>query len=171
MWRALHADSKKDYDRSGIILKVHLCLAGLLLLSVRMYDFRPVDNLKYRDPIIYADVYEVAEMATGAPANILRAIAIVESNEKDSARGDGGKSLGRMQLNEKWRKYRVAKYGNYNPHIPQDSVMLSAIMFQEHLAILGSFEAAISAHNVGLDGVRRYGIQWEYVNKVKRATK
>ena len=30
-------------------------------------------------------IYEVAEIITGAPANILRAIAITESNENDDA--------------------------------------------------------------------------------------
>lgn len=144
-----------------------LLLSCSILLSVKVYDFTQVDNLKYRDPIIYASVYDVAEMATGTPAKILKAIAKVESEENDKATGDGGKSKGRMQLNEKWRAYRVGKYGHYDPRDPQDSVMLSAIIFQEHLNILGSVDAAIAAHNQGLASVQQNGIYYTYVKKVK----
>ena len=113
-------------------------------------------------------VYEVAELATGAPSNILKALAIVESNENDRARGDGGKSRGRMQINEKWRKSRVAKYGKYDPHNAQDAAVLTGRMFMDNLRYFdGDIDKAIAAHKMGRDGVLNIGMPWGYVNKVK----
>ena len=112
-------------------------------------------------------VYEVAEIITGAPANILRAIAITESNENDDAVGDDGISRGRMQLNELYHDERVMKYGEYNPFNSLGSVVIAGFLFMDNLVRLGDIDKAIAAHRQGVNGVRKYGASEWYVNRVK----
>ena len=112
-------------------------------------------------------VYEVAELITGAPANILKAIAITESNENDDAVGDDGISRGRMQLNELYHDERVMKYGEYNPFNSLESVVIAGFLFMDNLVRLGDIDKAIAAHRQGVNGVRKYGASEWYVNRVK----
>jgi len=112
-------------------------------------------------------IYEVAEIITGAPANILRAIAITESNENDDAVGDDGISRGRMQLNELYHDERVMKYGEYNPFNSLGSVVIAGFLFMDNLVRLGDIDKAIAAHRQGVNGVRKYGASEWYVNRVK----
>jgi len=113
-------------------------------------------------------VYEKAELVTGAPAKLLQAIAITESDEQDTAIGDGGKSRGRMQLNERFRAERVKKYGNYDPNDPEQSVRVAGFIYMENLRILKSQDAAIAAYRQGIRGIRKYGSTSWYVNHVKQ---
>lgn len=113
-------------------------------------------------------IYEVAEAVTGAPAEILRAIAIVESNERDNAIGDGGESVGRFQFRSKYHAYREAKWGAFDRRDPRASAIVAGLEYADHLARLGSVEKAISAHNTGLHGTMTNGPNMEYVEKVQR---
>jgi len=112
-------------------------------------------------------VYEVAELITGAPANILKAIAITESNENDGAVGDDGTSRGRMQLNELYHDERVMKYGEYDPHNSLDSVIIAGFLFMDNLNRLGDVDKAIAAHRQGVSGVKEHGDTEWYVKRVK----
>ena len=112
-------------------------------------------------------VYEVAELITGAPANILKAIAIIESNENDDAVGDDGISRGRMQLNELYHDERVMKYGEYDPHNSLDSVIIAGFLFMDNLNRLGDVDKAIAAHRQGVSGVKEHGDTKWYVQRVK----
>lgn len=112
-------------------------------------------------------VYEVAELITGAPANILKAIAITESNENDDAVGDDGISRGRMQLNELYHDERVMKYGEYDPHNSLDSVIIAGFLFMDNLNHFGDVDKAIAAYRQGVSGVKEHGDTEWYVKRVK----
>jgi hypothetical protein len=112
-------------------------------------------------------IYEIAEEITGAPAHILRGIAIAESGENDTAIGDDGISKGRMQLNENYHAERAKKYGEYNPFNPLDSVVISGYIYMDNLKRLGNPDLAIAAHRQGVDGVRKYGATKWYINRVR----
>jgi len=112
-------------------------------------------------------VYEVAELITGAPANILKAIAITESNENDDAVGDDGISRGRMQLNELYHDERVMKYGEYDPHNSLDSVIIAGFLFMDNLNYFGDIDKAIAAYRQGVSGVKEHGDTEWYVKRVK----
>lgn len=112
-------------------------------------------------------VYEVAELITGAPANILKAIAITESNENDDAVGDDGISRGRMQLNELYHDERVMKYGEYDPHNSLDSVIIAGFLFMDNLNHFGDVDKAIAAYRQGVSGVKEHGVTEWYVKRVK----
>jgi len=100
------------------------------------------------------------------PSWVLRGIAMTESGEADWAIGDGGISLGRMQLNEKYHSLRAKAWGKYNPRYSNDSIRITSCLFQENLKYFGSIPKAISAHRWGINGVRHHGIDNLYVAQV-----
>ena len=113
-------------------------------------------------------VYDVAEVLTGAPADILHGIACAESNENDAAIGDQGRSRGRFQINEDFREERVRLYGEYDPHDAGDAAILAGRIYMANLARLGNEIYAIAAHRQGAGGVRRNGATLWYVERVYR---
>lgn len=112
--------------------------------------------------------YEWAEAITGTPATILQAIARTESNERDDVSGDGGISLGRFQINETFRAWRVEKYGYYDPTDPYSAAVLAGRIYAYNLGRLGDPSLAIAAHRQGTTGVERNGPTWWYVERVYR---
>ena len=112
--------------------------------------------------------YAWAEAITGAPATILQATARTESDESDDAVGDGGISLGRFQLNEAFREWRVGRYGDYDPCDPYSAAVIAGRIYVDNLARLGDPTLAIAAHRQGADGVERNGPTWWYVERVYR---
>jgi len=114
-------------------------------------------------------IYEIAEMKTGTSAKILRAIAIVESGENDSAIGDDGVSIGRFQWNTKFLPWFWQKYGYFDPRDGQMAAIRAGQLFADNLKILGSHDLAIAAHKQGPTGVKKYGPCLWYVRKVKGA--
>lgn len=112
--------------------------------------------------------YEWAEAITGSPATILKAIARTESDERDDVPGDGGISLGRFQINETFRDWRVERYGYYDPTDPYSAAVLSGRIYADSLDRLGEPTLAIAAHRQGAAGVERNGATWWYVERVYR---
>lgn len=112
--------------------------------------------------------YEWAEAVTGTPATILQAIARTESDERDDVPGDGGISLGRFQVNESYRDWRVKRYGDYDPTDPYSAAVLAGRIYAYNLSRLGDQSLAIAAHRQGAGGVERNGPTWWYVERVYR---
>lgn len=119
-------------------------------------------------PLAAQDVYQAAQARTGAPASILRGIAITESDERDGAIGDDGISVGRFQLNELYHGERARKYGAYDPFDAAQAAYIAGRLLIDNYRALGSWDAAIAAHNQGREGVRRNGIGWGYVERVRK---
>lgn len=116
-------------------------------------------------------IYDLAEYATGAPAEILRGIAIAESSERDDAIGDSGESIGRFQFRRAFQAERDAKYGALDPRDPIQSAILAGLVYMDNLRALGSVELAIAAHRQGVAGVRRDGATDWYVARVMGAAR
>lgn len=110
--------------------------------------------------------YAWAEAITGAPATILRATARTESGESDEAIGDGGISLGRFQLNELYRDWRISRYGDYDPCEPYSAAVIAGRIYVDNLARLRDPTLAIAAHRQGAGGVERNGPTRWYVERV-----
>jgi hypothetical protein len=109
----------------------------------------------------------MAEVVTGAPSRILRAIARAESNESDEALGDDGVSVGRFQINERYHRERARLYGEYNPCIALEAARIAGGLYIDNLRELGTEDRAISAHRWGLSGERAHGLDQAYVSRVK----
>ena len=148
-----------------------IALAALTLSSAEFVE-RPEDpprvaiERETKRPAL--SPYAWAEAVTGAPATILQATARTESGESDDAIGDGGISLGRFQLNEAFREWRVSQYGDYDPHDPYSAAVIAGRIYVDNLARLRDPALAIAAHRQGADGVERYGPTRWYVERVYR---
>jgi hypothetical protein len=139
----------------------------LPFFEYKLSGFRP-EMLPDRNPLdMLPGIYDLAVIGTSVPAEILRAVAMAESDERDWAIGDGGKSLGRMQINEDFRDMRVAAYGYYNPHCPFDSTRIAARILEKHYQSFGNWRLAISAYNQGAGGTRLRGERTVYLDRVE----
>lgn len=141
-------------------------IAIFLLQSSSIVKFNVQTNVPVIKTVVVKSIYEVAEDVTGTPANILKAVAIIESNEYDNAIGDGGNSKGRMQLNEKYHAERANKYGEYNPFNSQQAVIIAGFIFMEHCNKFNNVNKAIAAYRQGVHGVKSNGPTTWYVNRV-----
>jgi len=98
------------------------------------------------------------------PAWVLRGIAKTESRENDNAIGDDGVSIGRMQINERFRKDRIARFGWYDPRQPNDSIRVASCIIQENIYQKGTLEMAVEAYNRGPN--HRPDKEFRYYNSV-----
>ena len=110
--------------------------------------------------------YEWGEAVTGTSADTLKALAVVESGENDSAIGDDGVSLGRFQINETYREWNVSTFGDYDPSDPYSAAVLAGQLYQYNRARLGTHYRAIAAHRQGARGVKKNGPSHWYVERV-----
>jgi len=112
-------------------------------------------------------LYLIAVFGTIVSASLLQAIAIVESNEVDSAISPDGWDKGRMQIREQFRDLRIPLIGyEYDPHDPYDSTRLAALILQDHYNRFGCWRLAVSAYNRGAGWVTENGVCSEYCLKV-----
>jgi len=114
-------------------------------------------------------IYQIAAALTGCPEEVLRGIAFAESSYRPDAVGDDGISIGLCQINERYRAERVAKWGEYNPWCPLDSLILTGRIYEENLRILGDQDLAIAAHRQGAAGVKRDEPAGWYIARVRSA--
>ena len=142
-------------------MKPLLVLLAALALAPLSADRRPA----------LPTVYEVAVLGTIVPARLLRAIAIVESSERDHATGDDGVSIGRYQLHERYHAERAERWGEYNPRDPLAAGIIAARILEDNYCQLGDWTLAICAYRQGVTGVRRNGATMWYVDRVRRAWK
>lgn len=128
------------------------------------------DPMSIRDPCVNWSIYQMAEEATGVPAVIIKGIAWAESEEKDGIKHRDPLDKERFGIREKpsYHTERVKKYGSYNYKNPHDTAYLTARIFRDNYNRLKSIDAAIAAHNQGVDGVRNHGIDYNYVARVKK---
>lgn len=150
-----------------------VALLALCYLTASAAPFRPFQDpgpdpwtRPPQDPGIYA----LAVRGTCVPADLLRAVAMVESDELDHAIGDGGRSRGRMQINEVYRAERISLFGGeYDPHNPYDATRLAALILDRHYQEFGDWPRAVSAYNQGSWATRRRGVRREYLRLVESA--
>lgn len=116
-------------------------------------------------------VYEVATLGTIVPARLLRAVAIVESSERDYATGDDGISIGRYQLNERYHAERAQRWGEYDPRDPLQAGLIAARILEDNYRRLKDWTLAIAAYRQGIAGVRRNGATMWYVERIRKANK
>ncbi len=112
-------------------------------------------------------IYDEAVLGTDIPAELFRALAMAESGERDSATGDDGASIGRFQLNERFRSERIRLYGEYDPRDPRQAGRVAAAILQAHYERFHSWPLALTAYNAGAGYAIKRGIRWAYVNRVQ----
>lgn len=105
----------------------------------------------------------IDEIATsyGLDPDIVRAVIEVESGGDPEAVGDGGESLGLMQIQPRWHGERMARLGVTDLLDPYQNVSVGCNILSELLQKYSTYEMALSAYNSG----DPYGAP-EYVTKV-----
>jgi hypothetical protein len=120
-------------------------------------------------------LYDVCVEGTLVPAARLQAHARAESDELDSAIGDGGLSRSRFQLYEVYHAYRAEKYGEYDINDPAQAGRTAALFIQDTIyAFPGDPEMQMTAYRWGIEGARQRvadgrGPDMWYVERVMNA--
>ena len=93
----------------------------------------------------------IDEIATsyGLDPDIVRAVIEVESGGDPEAVGDGGESIGLMQIQPKWHGERMARLGVTDLFDPYENVLTGCDILAEKLAEYGNLHDALSAYNAG----------------------
>jgi hypothetical protein len=138
-------------------------IASLLSASARgLMSSKPLPVVEVR----VLTLYEVCVEGTIVPAELLRAVARAESDEDDSAVGDGGWSIGRFQLNEKYHSMR-ARLMEYDPRDPGQAGVIAAHYLQDCIrAFPGDEDLGVTAYRWGIEGARAHGVDICYVERV-----
>jgi len=159
---------KKDkyYLAISIVIIFYTCFIPPKIYLPKENTDEYLEKTFFKNLYHFETVYAMGSIITGIDEHLLRAIAIVESNEKDFAIGDDGKSKGRMQINETWRASNLKKYGYYDPHNPIDAVVIGGFILKENYAYFNDWNLAIAAYRQGKTHVNKYGIKGTYTQKV-----
>lgn len=114
-------------------------------------------------------LYLTACAGTIVDPGLLRAMAIVESGERDDAVGDDGVSVGRFQLNETFHAERARLYGEYDARDPDEAGRIAARILEDNYRRLGFWALAIASYRQGVTGVQRDGPSAWYIDRVMEA--
>ena len=145
-----------------------LCLVRAILSSGSAIFRPPPDKLPERCSERLS-IYQVAELVTGAPSDILRGIDFAESSCGKRLKHSNPNDKGRFGLHESpaIRAERIRKWGYYDPHNPGDAAIIAGHIYMEHLARFGDESLAIAAYHQGTRGIMRYGADAEYIMRVR----
>lgn len=144
---------------------VLLLLAALALTSSAAYRAPETAPRAPREPTL--SIYEAAELATGAPAAILKGIAFAESSEGRNLNHPNKLDRGMFGLSERWHEERAAKWGAFDPDDPREAAVIAGRIYCENLRTLGDEDSAIAAHLQGAQGVRNDGPARWYIERVR----
>lgn len=86
---------------------------------------------------------------SGVDPNIVKAIIKEESNGNPNAVGDGGESIGLMQIQHKWHRAKMEELGIVNLYDPQENVILGCSILSDLYDKYGNYEDALSVYNSG----------------------
>lgn len=85
----------------------------------------------------------------GLNPDIVKALIEEESGWCSSAEGDGGNSIGLMQIQERWHKDRMRKLGVTNLYDPKQNVTVGCDILSDLYDKYGNYEDALSVYNSG----------------------
>lgn len=103
-------------------------------------------------------------------AGVVMAMIFYESSYQADAIGDGGNSLGLMQIQERWHKERMERLDVTNLLHPYQNVTVGIDILAELLDEYdGNVEMALMAYNAGVTGADQYWFsKGEYSNDYSR---
>lgn len=85
----------------------------------------------------------------GLNPQIIKALIEEESGWLASAEGDNGKSIGLMQIQERWHKDRMKRLGVTDLYNPEQNITVGCDILSELLNKYGNYTDALSAYNSG----------------------
>ncbi len=148
---------KRDKDMR--IKKIMTAIAGIMIVLGLNAIATAIDN-----PEVYTkdlpDPVPVTELETnnhidkmakryGLDSRIIKALIEEESGWVASAEGDNGKSVGLMQIQERWHKDRMKRLGVNDLYDSEQNITVGCDILSELLNKYGNYEDALSVYNSG----------------------
>lgn len=108
-----------------------------------------VSNIQIDVKGISNEMIDDIAIRSGVDPNIVKAIIKEESGGNPNAVGDGGESIGLMQIQPKHHKKKMEELGIVNLFDAQENVILGCSILSDLYDKYGNYEDALSVYNSG----------------------
>lgn len=112
-------------------------------------EYKVVSNIQIDVKGISNEMIDDIATRCGVDPNIVKAIIKEESNGNPNAVGDGGESIGLMQIQPRWHREKMEELGIVNLYDPQENVILGCAILPDLYDKYGNYEDALSVYNSG----------------------
>lgn len=112
------------------------------------------DKTEIKEPVTVAELenkdhIEQMSRKYGLNSRIVKALIEEESGWLETAEGDGGNSIGLMQIQERWHRERMQRLGVTDLYDPKQNVKVGCDILAELLGKYGNYKDALSVYNSG----------------------
>lgn len=146
--------------------------AAIVLLSVVLLSssalYQPPPPPTQERPREAMTIYELSELVTGAPREIVEGLAFAESSKGHNLAHPDPHDVGVFGLHETYHAERSAMWGEYHADNAAEAAIIAGRIIMHNYAELGDMDLAIAAYRQGVEGVRRDGAAGWYVERVRR---
>lgn len=112
-------------------------------------EYKVVSNIQIDVRGISNEMIDDIATRSGVDPNIVKAIIVEESGGNPNAVGDGGESIGLMQIQPKHHKKKMEELGIVSLFDPQENVILGCSILSDLYDKYGNYEDALSVYNSG----------------------
>lgn len=112
-------------------------------------EYKVVSNVQIDVKGISNEMIDDIATRSGVDPNIVKAIIVEESGGNPNAVGDGGESIGLMQIQPKHHQKRMEELGIVSLFDPQENVILGCSILSDLYDKYGNYEDALSVYNSG----------------------
>lgn len=112
-------------------------------------EYKVKSNVQIEVQGISNEMIDDIATRSGVDPNIVKAIIKEESGGNPNAIGDGGESIGLMQIQPKHHKKRMEELGIVSLFDPQENVILGCSILSDLYDKYGNYEDALSVYNSG----------------------
>ena len=112
-------------------------------------EYKVVSNIQIDVQGISNEMIDDIATRSGVDPAIVKAIIQEESNGNPNAVGDGGESIGLMQIQPRWHQTKMEELGIVNLYDPQENVILGCSILSDLYDKYGNYEDALSVYDSG----------------------
>ena len=112
-------------------------------------EYKVKSNVQIEVQGISNEMIDNIATRSGVDPNIVKAIIKEESGGNPNAVGDGGESIGLMQIQPRWHRAKMEELGIVNLYDPQENVILGCSILSELYDKYGNYGDALSVYNSG----------------------
>ena len=112
-------------------------------------EYKVKSNVQIEVQGISNEMIDHIATRSGVDPNIVKAIIKEESGGNPNAVGDGGESIGLMQIQPRWHRAKMEELGIVNLYDPQENVILGCSILSELYDKYGNYGDALSVYNSG----------------------
>lgn len=112
-------------------------------------EYKVKSNIQIEVRGISNEMIDDIAIRSGVDPAIVKAIIKEESNGNPNAVGDGGESIGLMQIQPRWHRAKMEDLGIVNLYDPQENVILGCSILSDLYDKYGNYEDALSVYNSG----------------------